>query len=45
MIMKKMIEGRSIKPFKTVIFELKQRLEKKLKDKSEKREKKPLVIA
>jgi hypothetical protein len=31
MILKKMVEGRSVKPFKQIVYELKTRLEKKLK--------------
>lgn len=41
--MKKMVEGRSVKPFKTVILELKQRLEKKIKEKAPAKEKKHQV--
>ena len=39
-----MVEGRSVKPFKTVILELKQRLEKKIKEKTPNKEKKQHVI-
>jgi len=31
MILKKMVEGRSVKPFNQIVDELKKRLEKKLK--------------